>query len=1042
MSNARAWRIAIGLSALFAAGLFRASASAGEPATEFLAALRQAGFHDVALEYLEKAKTSNAFDAEFKQNLQYETGVSLIDMAQTQRTDRARDQYFERAIAEFNGFIKNNAGKPKINDARDRLYDSNLYRAASRIDEAERRTADAARLIDEAKGFFGEAEKIIQAMISDADAAYAKFKGFDPKKDKDKQDDQRRALVDVVSSRTKLARIEYYRSRMHKAGSNEYTAQLKKAAAAYNKVYTEYQKLYYYGGLKARLEEGRCYQELGDVKQAATIYDECLGADSTPDILRDFKTKTFVYACEVWIDPKVNKPESASDRGGEWLIQARPNEARDPDWLALKYFVARAKEEIVKKASGPNAPKDAANALSPAAKRAQIDDAIRIVRPVANIANPYRSQAQELLDRLGVQNPDDGEAPKSFAEARQHGDDLFGSIRSKIFLIDKLKEDLANPNNPPDEVKRIKADIEAAEKAYKEMQPQALDYYRLALTLARPTDKLDDVNSVRFRLCLIYYQQDKYYEAAVIGEFLLRRYPRSPDGRNAAKIALASWSILNGSRIRSKEDNKFELARMAGVAHTILTTWTDKETADETHVLLATIYIEQDQFPKAREHLDKVSPDCPKLPAAKMSLGQALAREYFTKKRLPEDERPDEAELTKLMTDAQTLMEEGIKGMDEKGDITPNLVNAVYSLAQIYIDDSKNTKAVPLVEHARYGPLTLLKANHPAVQPPNFKAPDFAIATYNLALRAYIGAIGDDPNLLAKAEQTIAALEKIVDSETLLFSYTRMAQELKKQLAAAPEAQKQSIASGYMKFLVKMRDGGNSEKYDTLAYILKSFEGLAEGFSEEGKPLSPQAKTYYGEAVATGEKIVALAEAKKIEPNENAMLAVRAVLAHCASRTGEYEKALDMYEAILGEKEYILSVQVDAAMAFQEMARSDSKFYRSALNGGRKNTRTGKNTIWGWKRISAAAQRNAKFIETFHEAQYQMAVCYFELGRATKDERLHDRYVNFAKTATKAIYTQFPTMGGPEFKARYDRLMKLAQKELGESPVGLSEFGK
>jgi tetratricopeptide (TPR) repeat protein len=390
-------------------------------------------------------------------------------------------------------------------------------------------------------------------------------------------------------------------------------------------------------------------------------------------------------------------------------------------------------------------------------------------------------------------------------------------------------------------------------------------------------------------------------------------------------------------------------------------------------------------------------------------------------------------------------MEDGIKGLDEAGgSVTAHLVNAVYSLAQIYIDDSQNAKAIPLVEHARYGPLTLVKANHPVLQAFNVK--EFREATYNLALRAYIGAIGDNPELMAKAEQTITALEQELEGNTekLMFSYTRMAQELKKQLADAPEAKKQSIATGYAKFLAKMRDGGNSKKYDTLAYVLKSFEGLAEGFAEEGKPLSPQAKSFYREAVATGERILKLTEDGDIQPkpSENALLAVRAVLARCAGRTGEFEKALDMYEAILADKPYMLSVQVDAAMAYQEMGRDDPKFYKYALAGGRPGAADGeKAKIWGWTQISKVTQKNPKFIDTFHESRYQMAVCYYELGRTSDEERLRNIYLNNVKKASLAIFTQFPTMGGPELKQKYDRLIKAAQRELGESQTGLASFG-
>ncbi len=160
------------------------------------------------------------------------------------------------------------------------------------------------------------------------------------------------------------------------------------------------------------------------------------------------------------------------------------------------------------------------------------------------------------------------------------------------------------------------------------------------------------------------------------------------------------------------------------------------------------------------------------------------------------------------------------------------------------------------------------------------------------------------------------------------------------------------------------------------------------------------------------------------------------------SRTGNVETALDMYEAILGAKPYMLSVQVDAAMAYQELGRNDSKYFKYALGGGRPGAKVEeKKKIWGWTQISKIALKNPKFIDVFHESRYQMSVCYYELGKATKEERPRNIYLNNAKKATMAIFKQFPTMGGPELQAKHDKLMKLVQKELGEPQSGLAEFG-
>ena len=52
------------------------------------------------------------------------------------------------------------------------------------------------------------------------------------------------------------------------------------------------------------------------------------------------------------------------------------------------------------------------------------------------------------------------------------------------------------------------------------------------------------LNEVRYFLCWLYWESEDYYRAAVLGEFLARRYPDHPAAASAAKISMASFERL------------------------------------------------------------------------------------------------------------------------------------------------------------------------------------------------------------------------------------------------------------------------------------------------------------------------------------------------------------------------------------------------------------------------------------------------------------------------------------------------------------------
>src|SRR5690606_12221626 len=82
-------------------------------------------------------------------------------------------------------------------------------------------------------------------------------------------------------------------------------------------------------------------------------------------------------------------------------------------------------------------------------------------------------------------------------------------------------------------------------------------------------------------------------------------------------------------------------------------------------------------------------------------------------------------------------------------------------------------------------------------------------------------------------------------------------------------------------------------------------------------------------------------------PDAKAVTGIRMRLANCYRQMQEYDKALELYTAILKAKQGNLTAQIDAAYVLQE-----SGDYTAAIVGAVPIPRDpGKFYIWGWAKI-------------------------------------------------------------------------------------------
>jgi hypothetical protein len=167
-------------------------------------------------------------------------------------------------------------------------------------------------------------------------------------------------------------------------------------------------------------------------------------------------------------------------------------------------------------------------------------------------------------------------------------------------------------------------------------------------------------------------------------------------------------------------------------------------------------------------------------------------------------------------------------------------------------------------------------------------------------------------------------------------------------------------------------------------------------------------------------------------------------LGECLRALRQYQPALDLFSAVLKEKEASLLAQCAAAMTYQERGQvENAKWFENAIHGGYRLKSTGQNRIWGWLKISLVAQRaaqaNPEYRDMFYEARLNIARCRFMAAlKQTGDERKQN--LAKAKQGIHSLAQVYPDMGGQKWRGEFDAILKQIQLAAGEKPTGLGEL--
>jgi tetratricopeptide (TPR) repeat protein len=973
-------------------------AGAVEPSRAFVDGLRERGLHDMAMAYLARMSTSRLCPPDFRSEIDYEAAVTLMRGSRTVRVMSVRERNLDDARRLLEQFLAEHPDHALASSATSQLANVLVERGRMQAElaarpsklpgEKKRLLGQARKLYTEAQEVFARAEKVFVDRLKEMPTGL-----IDPRKTKliDERDQARRDLLDA---RLCLASVAYEIALTHEPDSKERTAGLTGAAKKYESLYEKY-GLQLLAGLYARMWEGRCYKELGEWKRALAIFDELLTQSDEPESRR-LKRKALILILETRLQPRVKQYRQAIETAREWEKTARGSESSSIDGLTIKYLLANAYLERARTLEKDNP--DRGKYLV-AARQA--------LGFVARFPGEYHRKARaKLVDPLLAKKGAAEVEPASFDEACDRGRAALERMQTAD-VQDKLDRAEGKTKNHKKYVRQIT-----------EARDEAVRYYRMAQSMVTPETPVDEVNEVRYYLAFLYWARGDLYEAAVLGEFLARRYPDTAAARQGAKIALAAYARLSsearpgGSDMFADGSDTFAGGRMVAVADYITHRWPDGPEAAEAWMMLIRAAVDRGKLDEALGYLKKLPPESSRHAEAELRIGRAFWSAYVVALRVEEADRVGQDELDKMIALAQETLEQGIrrmrKSVDEGGEITTLLFGSVLTLAQIYVGAGQPEAAIRWLDDPKIGAVTLVEAGHPAAD-----RPGFAVKTYKTALRAYVAA-----QQLDKAER---------------------AMDIRKQRKTE---QLKNVSRGFELFLDRISRRKQGNTFHSLSWVAETFLGMGAGFDPGGKTLPPEAREYYEKAADTFNRILEKCSADaKFAPQPGATIGVEVRLARCLRRLGQFEDAMDLLVDVLKDRNLMVDAQVEAAHTYQDWAatQGNARKYLYAIMGGRRAKRKDGseiNIVWGWGKTAKMVSRSPRHAGVFHEARYNLALCRFEYAMTLKGAE-KTKTLEMARRDITVLRRLYPDLGGPEWRAKYDALLDKIQKVLGEEPVGL-----
>ncbi len=941
-------------------------AMAEEPYQDFLAGLRERQYYDYALIYLDQLAARPGIPDELKQVIPYEKAVTLLASAANTRSTEKQIEQLDQAIAYLEQFVKESPNHPQAANANTER--AKILIGKARVEIAQSRVpanqGNRAEYQKKARTLIASARAVFQKAAEQHEAAMKKFGTFiDRAKEPEKFDARAKSELQMILAHIELAQCVYEEAQTYPDGDAEKKRLLNDAAGQFELLHQKHRSLV--AGLYARIMQGKCFEEQGDLQKALGIYNEMLDNPGNESSLANLKDQTLHFKLILLNSKERGDHQLVIDLGEEWL-KKHGAQARSQVGLGIRWEVARAYEQLGDKRDLPKA--DAQRYWREARENAQ---------QVSKFNSEYRDIAMSFSQRLDTKLGGKERTPDKFDTAFGLGKQLITPIKDGKDALDAA----IRAKKPAEEIKAMQLDLNAQLK-------EAAGYFDLALRLANKSDDPKSITAARFNYAYVSYLMRKNYEAAILGEYVAKTVDKDDTslGLDAAFLSLAAYVQAYNDVKGTSADKEADMRFIINAANLITVKWPESDRANDARMQLGQIYSETKKPVLAAEWYNKVPAADPKYPYAQLAAGQAYWTAFVSADRFPEAEKPTPEKLTEWKQLSLTLLRNGseklLPTIPKEGTAPGELIAAKVTQAGILITLGQDAEAIKLMTEE---PHSVVKA---VTVPDETKRPDkgvqsrlFASEAYKLLLRAYIGG-----GKLNEARDTMKTLEKIAGAEAgadvtdLYVGLGKLLSEELERLKEAKETERfNQLMTSFETFLNDLYQRKDGQTFGSLSWIGETYFALGEATAED----PARATAYFEKAGTSFQDLLTLGEKQPDFLNADQVAAVKVRLVRCHRLKKDFEAAERLIVEVLKQRDNDPRAQSEAAAVYQAwgsqgVADTTPKLL-IAINGDAKNK------VWGWRTLSLKLQKSIErgrpeLMQQFVDARVEGVKTRRELG--------------------------------------------------------------
>jgi len=992
---------------------------AAEPYLEFVERLRQREYFDTALEYLESVEGRADLPAEIKTVIPFEKAATLIQLARVQRNPEAANATLSRAQAFLEQFLKANPDHPQAAKANSDAATVLVGKGKVAVIQA-RSPSNASKRADylaQAKTNFDAAKKLFQDAATKYDKQWKDFGAFvDQAKEPDKFEAKEATERLKIRAELDVGITQYEEAQAFEKDDPQRHETLKDASNKFELIHQKHRSQV--AGLYARMYQGKCFEEQGDLLKALGIYGELLSHNAESNVMKQLQAQVSYFRLICLNSDKKADYILVNKLAQEW-IKANPGMSRTRYGTGIRYEQSRALEAMAK-----------SREVKVEDKKKMLSEALGLARQVNRTGGEFRDSSQALITRLMAALNYDGTDPKDFETA-------YGKSRE---LVNKIKEnkDLIRGAESPEEIQRHQA-------AFDTHLEDTARMLNLALSLRTADSKIKEVNTCRYSLCYVYYEQRRSYDAAVLGEFVGRRYAKDEESESlpsdSAYLAMAAYAQAYNAK--GNTDKQTDIQKVIGISDFIVTTWPGTPKAIDALQMLGKMYLQIKDYDKAAETFAKVPAESVAYMEVQLMLGQTLWEAAIAGYNQVGGERPTPEKLVEYQTKAQDVLKKVIAAREpklaESDPLPDDLATAKLTLAQIANQTTQYAEALKVLETEKRSVVSAIAVPEGQPRPASgVKSGKFAQEVYKQILRSYIGLQNLD-----NARKAMTELEKIASGQgqDILPIYIALGRQFKEELdrlAKANPDQHKTVLKSFESFLANMLARKEGQDYNSLAWIGAMYVSLGEGTSDKAA-----AAKYFAEGSKAYNELIDKAASDPMFCSDQQLLAAKAQLVACKRKAGEFETAVELLTELLKLRANAIDTQTEACYVFQDWAaagqtESPTKWEVAMLGDAALTKQKAKPIgMWGWAELSARLMQSrdaSKFTDQFLEARYNIAYCRFQVGMALPENK---KIGELGKADTEVQRTAMRINLNDVQYARFNALHREIETAMNKTPTDL-----